>query len=45
MIARLLCWLGLHSWDWSERKAGYSHYVVRCRRCGAQKLISENEPT
>lgn len=44
MLSRLLCLLGWHRFAWSDRKAGYSHYVVRCRRCGAQKRIAENEP-
>jgi hypothetical protein len=31
---RLLCRIGLHAYDWTDRKALFVGYWVRCRYCG-----------
>lgn len=38
MMGRLLCWLGLHWYDWTEYK-GIGMVSVGCRRCGKGKRL------
>lgn len=35
-MSRLLCWLGLHSWDYSGNAYSHAPRPIHCERCGVK---------